>query len=145
MWTQLQVIQCFLSKILVFLICRILQLYQNLNFFPYNDIIFRTTNLAADYVTLEMMVSETIVGGLIGRCGSNFSRIRSESGAASKVCGSLTFSCDFAGGGSHNKRNDCCFPLLFLVYKFLRSHGNQKGVILHMTFAIVQDNISEFL
>ncbi|CAL5434814.1 unnamed protein product [Camellia sinensis] len=47
----------------------------------------RTTNLAADYVTLEMMVSETIVGGLIGRCGSNISRIRSESGAAIKCYG----------------------------------------------------------
>ncbi|CAL5401304.1 unnamed protein product [Camellia sinensis] len=46
-----------------------------------------TTNLAADYVTLEMMVSETIVGGLIGRCGSNISRIRSESGAAIKCYG----------------------------------------------------------
>ncbi|XP_028071379.1 poly(rC)-binding protein 4-like [Camellia sinensis] len=42
---------------------------------------------SADYVTLEMMVSETIVGGLIGRCGSNISRIRSESGAAIKVYG----------------------------------------------------------
>lgn len=50
-----------------------------------NHIIFRTTNLAADYVTLEMMISETLVGGLIGRCGSNISRIRNESGAMIKV------------------------------------------------------------
>uniref|UniRef100_A0A2P2KZR4 Uncharacterized protein MANES_01G271900 n=1 Tax=Rhizophora mucronata TaxID=61149 RepID=A0A2P2KZR4_RHIMU len=40
---------------------------------------------SADYVTLEMMISETLVGGLIGRCGSNISRIRSESGAMIKV------------------------------------------------------------
>ncbi|PSS11840.1 RNA-binding KH domain-containing protein, partial [Actinidia chinensis var. chinensis] len=40
---------------------------------------------SADYVTLEMMISETIIGGLIGRCGSNISRIRSESGATIKV------------------------------------------------------------
>ncbi|GFY90386.1 hypothetical protein Acr_07g0005830 [Actinidia rufa] len=50
-------------------------------------IFHRTTNLAADYVTLEMMISETIIGGLIGRCGSNISRIRSESGATIKVYG----------------------------------------------------------
>lgn len=43
------------------------------------------TNLAADYMTFEMLVSEPIVGGLIGRCGSNISRIRTESGAAIKV------------------------------------------------------------
>ncbi|KAA8520458.1 hypothetical protein F0562_014714 [Nyssa sinensis] len=42
---------------------------------------------SADYVTLEMMISETMVGGLIGRCGSNISRIRSESGATIKVYG----------------------------------------------------------
>ncbi|KAF2315420.1 hypothetical protein GH714_039159 [Hevea brasiliensis] len=42
---------------------------------------------SADYVTLEMMVSETLVGGLIGRCGSNISRIRNESGAMIKVYG----------------------------------------------------------
>ncbi|KAA8515869.1 hypothetical protein F0562_019048 [Nyssa sinensis] len=42
---------------------------------------------SADYVTLEMMISETLVGGLIGRCGSNISRIRSESGATIKVHG----------------------------------------------------------
>uniref|UniRef100_A0A2N9HY51 K Homology domain-containing protein n=1 Tax=Fagus sylvatica TaxID=28930 RepID=A0A2N9HY51_FAGSY len=47
----------------------------------------RTTNLAADYVTFEMMISETLVGGLIGRCGSNISRIRNESGAMIKVFG----------------------------------------------------------
>ncbi|KAJ0054733.1 hypothetical protein Pint_00120 [Pistacia integerrima] len=45
----------------------------------------RTTNLAADYVTFEMMISETLVGGLIGRCGTNISRIRNESGAMIKV------------------------------------------------------------
>ncbi|KAF5731618.1 KH domain-containing protein [Tripterygium wilfordii] len=42
---------------------------------------------SADYVTFEMMISETFVGGLIGRCGSNISRIRSESGAMIKVYG----------------------------------------------------------
>lgn len=42
---------------------------------------------AADYVTLEMMISETMVGGLIGRSGSNIARIRNESGAVVKVYG----------------------------------------------------------
>ncbi|KAH7519681.1 hypothetical protein FEM48_Zijuj08G0063000 [Ziziphus jujuba var. spinosa] len=40
-----------------------------------------------DYVTFEMLISETLVGGLIGRCGSNISRIRNESGAMIKVYG----------------------------------------------------------
>jgi len=51
----------------------------------YNHFISRTTNLAVDYVTFEMLISETMVGGLIGRCGSNISRIRNESGAMIKV------------------------------------------------------------
>ncbi|KAL6322349.1 hypothetical protein AAG906_007902 [Vitis piasezkii] len=42
---------------------------------------------SADYVTLNMMIPETLVGGLIGRCGSNISRIRNESGAMVKVYG----------------------------------------------------------
>ncbi|GAV73428.1 KH_1 domain-containing protein [Cephalotus follicularis] len=42
---------------------------------------------SAEYVTLEMVISETLVGGLIGRCGSNISRIRNESGATIKVYG----------------------------------------------------------
>ncbi|KAK1558268.1 hypothetical protein Q3G72_000516 [Acer saccharum] len=42
---------------------------------------------SADYVTFEMMISDTMVGGLIGRCGSNISRIRNESGAMIKVYG----------------------------------------------------------
>ncbi|XAR54176.1 hypothetical protein NMG60_11029198 [Bertholletia excelsa] len=42
---------------------------------------------SADYINLEMMVSETMIGGLIGRCGSNISRIRIESGATIKVYG----------------------------------------------------------
>ncbi|KAK5811095.1 hypothetical protein PVK06_026415 [Gossypium arboreum] len=42
---------------------------------------------SADYVTFEMVVSETYIGGLIGRCGSNISRIRIESGATIKVYG----------------------------------------------------------
>ncbi|XP_024960516.1 poly(rC)-binding protein 4-like [Cynara cardunculus var. scolymus] len=42
---------------------------------------------SAEYVTLEMMISETFIGGLIGRCGSNISRIRTESGATIKVHG----------------------------------------------------------
>ncbi|KAK9266144.1 hypothetical protein L1049_018939 [Liquidambar formosana] len=41
----------------------------------------------ADYVTLEMVISETMVGGLIGRSGANISRIRNESGATIKVYG----------------------------------------------------------
>lgn len=59
-------------------------------FFSYNHIIFRTTTLAADYVTFEMLISESLVGGLIGRCGSNISRIRTESGAMIKVGRFLT-------------------------------------------------------
>ncbi|CAI8613311.1 unnamed protein product [Vicia faba] len=42
---------------------------------------------SVDYVTLEMLISETMVGGLIGRSGSNISRIRNESGAMIKVYG----------------------------------------------------------
>uniref|UniRef100_A0A803M4Q7 K Homology domain-containing protein n=1 Tax=Chenopodium quinoa TaxID=63459 RepID=A0A803M4Q7_CHEQI len=42
---------------------------------------------AAEYVTLDMVISETMVGGLIGRAGSNISRIRTESGAMIKVFG----------------------------------------------------------
>ncbi|GAB2263440.1 hypothetical protein Droror1_Dr00027648 [Drosera rotundifolia] len=42
---------------------------------------------AAEYVTLDMVISETMVGGLIGRSGSNISRIRNESGATIKVHG----------------------------------------------------------
>ncbi|XP_048132154.1 RNA-binding KH domain-containing protein PEPPER-like [Rhodamnia argentea] len=42
---------------------------------------------SADYVTFEMLISETLVGGLIGRAGSNISRIRNESGATIKVYG----------------------------------------------------------
>ncbi|XP_070680736.1 uncharacterized protein [Malus domestica] len=43
---------------------------------------------SAEYITFEMvMISETLVGGLIGRNGSNISRIRNESGAMVKVYG----------------------------------------------------------
>ncbi|KAH7525538.1 hypothetical protein JRO89_XSUnG0078700 [Xanthoceras sorbifolium] len=42
---------------------------------------------SAEYVTFEMMISEALVGGLIGRCGSNIARIRNESGAMIKVYG----------------------------------------------------------
>ncbi|KAK9911058.1 hypothetical protein M0R45_034982 [Rubus argutus] len=42
---------------------------------------------SAEYITFEMVISETMVGGLIGRCGSNISRIRNESGAMIKVYG----------------------------------------------------------
>ncbi|GAA0184052.1 RNA metabolism protein [Lithospermum erythrorhizon] len=42
---------------------------------------------SAEYVSLEIMIPEEFVGGLIGRCGSNISRIRSESGATIKVYG----------------------------------------------------------
>lgn len=42
---------------------------------------------SADYVTVAMAVSEGMIGGLIGRSGSNISRIRNESGATIKVHG----------------------------------------------------------
>ncbi|KAH9603054.1 hypothetical protein KSS87_006289 [Heliosperma pusillum] len=42
---------------------------------------------AAECVTLDMVISETMVGGLIGRAGSNIGRIRTESGAMIKVFG----------------------------------------------------------
>ncbi|KAG8391549.1 hypothetical protein BUALT_Bualt01G0199200 [Buddleja alternifolia] len=42
---------------------------------------------SVDYVTLELMVPENLVGGLIGRFGANISRIRNESGANIKVYG----------------------------------------------------------
>ncbi|XP_040991356.1 uncharacterized protein LOC121238517 isoform X2 [Juglans microcarpa x Juglans regia] len=42
---------------------------------------------SADYVTFEMVILETLVGGLIGRCGSNISRVTNESGAMIKVYG----------------------------------------------------------
>ncbi|XP_010275377.1 PREDICTED: poly(rC)-binding protein 4-like [Nelumbo nucifera] len=41
----------------------------------------------ADYVTLEIMIPESMVGGLIGKCGANISKIRYESGATIKVSG----------------------------------------------------------
>ncbi|XP_051129922.1 uncharacterized protein LOC127250601 [Andrographis paniculata] len=43
---------------------------------------------SADYATLELLVPENLVGGLIGRFGANISRIRNESGANIKVYGS---------------------------------------------------------
>ncbi|XP_074280022.1 uncharacterized protein LOC141605231 [Silene latifolia] len=49
---------------------------------PYMD-----PNAAAECVTLDMVISETMVGGLIGRAGSNIGRIRTESGAMIKVFG----------------------------------------------------------
>ncbi|XP_058085237.1 uncharacterized protein LOC131232778 isoform X2 [Magnolia sinica] len=42
---------------------------------------------SAELVTSEMMISESLVGGLIGKHGSNISKIRSESGATIKVTG----------------------------------------------------------
>lgn len=42
---------------------------------------------AAEYVTLDMVISETMIGGFIGKQGSNISRIRNESGAMVKVFG----------------------------------------------------------
>lgn len=42
---------------------------------------------SADYVNLTMLIPESLAGGLIGRCGSNISRIRAESGASIKVHG----------------------------------------------------------
>ncbi|GMH21649.1 hypothetical protein Nepgr_023491 [Nepenthes gracilis] len=44
---------------------------------------------AAEYVTMDMLIPETMVGGLIGRCGSNISRIRNESGAMIKAIDSM--------------------------------------------------------
>ncbi|GFP82662.1 poly(rc)-binding protein 3 [Phtheirospermum japonicum] len=49
------------------------------------SIIFETSNLAADYATMDIMVLENLVGGLIGRFGANISRIRNEFGANIKV------------------------------------------------------------
>ncbi|KAG7025337.1 RNA-binding KH domain-containing protein PEPPER [Cucurbita argyrosperma subsp. argyrosperma] len=40
---------------------------------------------SVNYVTFEMLISETLVGGLIGIGGFNISRIRNESGATIKV------------------------------------------------------------
>lgn len=48
------------------------------------------------YVTCEMQISESLVGGLIGRSGSNISKIRNESGATIKVC---VCECLIAGQG----------------------------------------------
>ncbi|KAK6260903.1 hypothetical protein SCA6_015377 [Theobroma cacao] len=76
----------FILKLFLAFNCYTLWL-SSFNIFSYNHIIFRTTTLAADYVTFEMVVSETFIGGLIGRCGSNISRIRIESGATIKVYG----------------------------------------------------------
>ncbi|KAL5728369.1 hypothetical protein ACHQM5_001461 [Ranunculus cassubicifolius] len=42
---------------------------------------------SADYITSEMTILEPLVGGLIGKSGSNISRIRNESGATIKVSG----------------------------------------------------------
>lgn len=57
--------------------------YSNILSIKSSQIIFY---FAAEYVTLDMVISETMVGGLIGRAGSNISRIRTESGAMIKVC-----------------------------------------------------------
>ncbi|XP_075518200.1 uncharacterized protein LOC142552337 [Primulina tabacum] len=42
---------------------------------------------SAEYVNLDLLVPENLVGGLIGRFGANISRIRNESGANIKVHG----------------------------------------------------------
>ncbi|XP_031113991.1 poly(rC)-binding protein 4-like [Ipomoea triloba] len=42
---------------------------------------------SAEYVNATMLIPEALAGGLIGRCGSNISRIRTESGATIKVYG----------------------------------------------------------
>ncbi|XP_077234340.1 RNA-binding KH domain-containing protein PEPPER-like [Tasmannia lanceolata] len=42
---------------------------------------------SAEHVTSEMMISEVLVGGLIGKHGSNISQIRNQSGATIKVTG----------------------------------------------------------
>ncbi|VFQ75796.1 unnamed protein product [Cuscuta campestris] len=42
---------------------------------------------SAEYVNATMLIPETLAGGLIGRSGSNISRIRTESGATIKVHG----------------------------------------------------------
>ncbi|KAJ4955592.1 hypothetical protein NE237_012375 [Protea cynaroides] len=43
--------------------------------------------LPADYINFDLMVPEPMVGGLIGKCGCNISKIRTESGATVKVAG----------------------------------------------------------
>ncbi|KAL6005086.1 hypothetical protein ACLOJK_005647 [Asimina triloba] len=47
----------------------------------------RKPTIAAEHVTSEIMISEALVGGLIGKNGSNISKIRMESGATIKVTG----------------------------------------------------------
>ncbi|XP_021911320.1 uncharacterized protein LOC110825167 isoform X1 [Carica papaya] len=73
---------------------------------------------SADYVTFEMVISETLVGGLIGRCGSNISRIRNESGAMIKQVyggkGEQKLRCIQFGGSAQQ-----VYPyLLFLSAKY---------------------------
>ncbi|PIA50287.1 hypothetical protein AQUCO_01300791v1 [Aquilegia coerulea] len=57
---------------------------QNLSLNSLNPFLAQTS---ADFITSEMTVPETLVGGLIGKGGSNISRIRNESGATIKVSG----------------------------------------------------------
>lgn len=83
-WIQPQVIQWFSVSNQSFLILSFVRLW-SFNIFSSNHIIFRKTNLAVNYVTYEMLISETLVGGLIGIGGFNISRIRNESGATIKV------------------------------------------------------------
>ncbi|EPS60551.1 hypothetical protein M569_14252 [Genlisea aurea] len=42
---------------------------------------------SADYATMDLLVPENLVGGLIGRFGANISRIRNETGANIKIHG----------------------------------------------------------
>ncbi|CAH9147308.1 unnamed protein product [Cuscuta epithymum] len=42
---------------------------------------------SAEFLNATMLIPETLAGGLIGRCGANISRIRTESGATIKVHG----------------------------------------------------------
>ncbi|KAL6494122.1 hypothetical protein OROGR_032031 [Orobanche gracilis] len=66
---------------------------QVISFSPANNIGFRRQPQQyvdpnpANNVTLDLMVPENLVGGLIGRFGANISRIRNESGANIKVHG----------------------------------------------------------
>ncbi|XP_070680732.1 uncharacterized protein [Malus domestica] len=67
---------------------------------------------SAEYITFEMvMISETLVGGLIGRNGSNISRIRNESGAMVKVYGGKGEQkhrqVQFCGSAHQNSCNIC--------------------------------------
>ncbi|PRQ57297.1 putative K domain-containing protein [Rosa chinensis] len=85
---------------------------------------------SAEYITFEMLISETMVGGLIGRCGSNISRIRNESGAMIKVYGGK-------GEQKHRQIQFCGNPQQvalakqrvdeYIYSQLIQQAGNSKG------------------